>query len=280
MNAYYKQKGHTDDFYMVGEVLSEYDKVAPYYKGLPALFEFSFWYRLEWGINNNTGCYFAKDILSYQQKYADYRSDYIEATKLSNHDEDRTSSKLGKSTDKCKLAAAVLLTSAGHPYIYYGEELGLYGTKDNGDEYVRSPMLWGDSYTTDYTDKTDATVSKNVKTVADQQADTHSLLNIYLSLTRLRNTYPALAEGSMTKHSVYNESQEKDYKPIAAWYMTKDNEKLLVIHNFGGTAMQLPLTDKIEKVLFVNGEAQQNTDSDSYTLKLGGYASVVFKLSN
>lgn len=50
--------------------------------------------------------------------------------------------------------------------------------------------------------------------------------------------------------------------------MTKDNEKLLVIHNFGGTAMQLPLTDKIEKVLFVNGETQQNTDSDSYTLKL------------
>ena len=42
----------------------------------------------------------------------------------------------------------------------------------------------------------------------------------------------------------------------------------------------LPLTDKIEKVLFVNGEAQQNTDSDSYTLKLGGYASVVFKLGN
>ena len=84
----------------------------------------------------------------------------------------------------------------------------------------------------------------------------------------------------MTKHSVYNESQEKDYKPIAALYMTKDNEKLLVIHNFGGTAMLLPLTDKIEKVLFVNGEAQQNTDSDSYTLKLGGYASVVFKLGN
>ena len=141
-------------------------------------------------------------------------------------------------------------------------------------------MLWGDSYTTSYTDKTDATVSKNVKTVADQQTDAHSLLNIYLTLTRLRNTYPALAEGSMTKHPVYNESQEKDYKPIAAWYMTKDQEKLLVIHNFSGTAMQLPLTDKIEKVLFVNGEAQQNTDNDNDTLKLGGYASVVFRLSN
>ena len=27
MNTYYKQKGHTDNFYMVGEVLSEYNEV-------------------------------------------------------------------------------------------------------------------------------------------------------------------------------------------------------------------------------------------------------------
>lgn len=127
---------------MVGEVLSEYNEVAPYYAGLPALFEFSFWYRLEWALNNATGCYFTKDILNYRQEYAAYRPGYIAATKLSNHDEDRAASKLGKSTAKEKLAAAVLLTTPGSPYIYYGEELGLYGTKDKGDEYVRGPMLW------------------------------------------------------------------------------------------------------------------------------------------
>jgi len=276
MNACYRQNGHTDNFYMIGEVLSEYDKVAPYYKGLPALFEFSFWYRLEWAVNNGTGCYFAKDILSYQQAYAAYRSDYIEATKLSNHDEDRAASKLGKSADKCKLAASVLLTSAGHPYIYYGEELGLYGTKENGDEYVRGAMLWGDSYTTHYTDKTDASVPNSVKPVADQQTDTRSLLNTYTALARLRNTYPALAEGVMTRHPVYNEAQADGYKSIAAWYMTKGNEKLLVIHNFGGTTVQFPLSDKIAKAVFVNGEAQQKTYDGNYTLKLGGYSSVVF----
>ena len=92
MNAYYKAKGHTDDIYIVGEVLSGSDEVAPYYQGLPALFEFDFWYKLDWAIANSTGCYFAKDILSFQQKYARYRTDYIEATKLSNHDEDRTAS--------------------------------------------------------------------------------------------------------------------------------------------------------------------------------------------
>ena len=64
LNTYYKGKGKTDELYVVGEVLSDAEEVAPYYKGLPALFEFSFWYRLEWAINNGTGRYFAKDILN------------------------------------------------------------------------------------------------------------------------------------------------------------------------------------------------------------------------
>ena len=199
------------------------------------MFEFSFWYRLEWAINNATGCYFVKDILSYQQEYAGYRNDYIEATKLSNHDEDRAASLLGKSIDKNKMAAAILLTSAGDPYIYYGEELGMYGTKSNGDEYVRAPMPWGDSYVTAYTNKIDQSAAKGIPNVTEQQQDSNSLLQTYLTFTKLRNTYPALAEGTMSKHNVFNESNANKYKSIAAWYMTKDNEKLLVIHNLGNT---------------------------------------------
>ena len=60
LNTYYKGKGKTDELYVVGEVLSDAEEVAPYYKGLPALFEFSFWYRLEWAINNGTGRYLQK----------------------------------------------------------------------------------------------------------------------------------------------------------------------------------------------------------------------------
>lgn len=279
MNNYYKQKGNTDDFYMVGEVLSEYDEVAPYYAGLPALFEFSFWYRLKWAIGNATGCYFTKDILSYQQAYASYRPDYIEATKLSNHDEDRAASDLGKSADKCKLAAAMLLTAPGEPYIYYGEELGMYGTKANGDEYVRAPMPWGDSYTTSYTDKIDQSAAQATATVNAQQQDNASLLQTYLTFTKLRNTYPALAEGTMSKHPEFNDSNASKYKSVAAWYMTKDNQKLLVMHNLGSAAVTLPMSDKIEKVVAVSGKAQQLKDGNSLSVKLEKYTSVVFKIA-
>ncbi|MDE5759418.1 MAG: alpha-amylase, partial [Bacteroides sp.] len=280
LNAYYKQQGKTEDLYMVGEVLSGASEVAPYYQGLPALFEFDFWYRLEWAINNGTGCYFAKDIMGYQQLYAANRPDYIEATKLSNHDEDRTASKLGKSIAKEKLAAAVLLTGPGEPYIYYGEELGLYGMKDNGDEYVRGPMLWGDNTVTAYTDKIDKGVASAIKPVTEQQEDENSLLNVYVRFARLRNTYPALAEGEMSKHGTYNESNATTGKAIAAWYRTKDTEKMLVVHNFGASTVEIALTDSIEKAVGVNGDVQQKKEDDGVKVKMGAYSTVVFSLKN
>lgn len=279
LNNYYKQKGNADELYMVGEVLSGAAEVASYYKGLPALFEFDFWYRLEWAINNGTGCYFAKDIMGYQELYKKYRSNYIEATKLSNHDEDRTASKLSRSVDKEKLAAAVLLTGPGEPYIYYGEELGLYGTKNNGDEYVRGPMLWGNNTQTSYTDKIDKSVASNIQSVAEQQKDENSLLNVYVRFTKLRNTYPALAEGTMSKHTVYNESNSTAGKSIAAWYMAKGSEKMLVVHNFGSSAVEITLPDKIEKAVGLNGDVQQKAAESGMQVKIGAYSSVVFKIA-
>ena len=277
MNDAYHAAGHADDIYMVGEVLSEHNEVAPYYAGLPALFEFSFWYRLEWAINNSQGYYFAKDLLDYRAEYAAVRPDYIAATKLTNHDEDRAASLLGRNADKCRLAAAVLLTAQGTPYIYYGEELGLYGTKSNGDEYVRSPMLWGDAYNTAYTDKIDAAVESNVPSVSEQEADVSSLLQTYRDFIRLRNTYPALATGIMSRHEVYNEANT-DYPTLAAWVMTQGDERLLVLHNFGSSAIELPLTDNIRKAVGTQGTVEQAQQDGKTLVRLGGYSSAVYLL--
>ena len=140
-------------------------------------------------------------------------------------------------------------------------------------------MHWGDSYTTSYTDKIDKNAANNTATVSQQLKDENSLLNTYLTFTRLRNTYPALAEGTMSKHGVYNDSNNKDYKSIAAWYMTKGNEKLLVIHNFGSSPVTLPLTETIEKAIAVSGKAQQNKNATEFSVKLEKYSSVVYKLT-
>ena len=258
VNEYF-HKSHNDDIYMVGEVLDGANTVAPYYKGLPALFEFDFWYRLEWAINNSTGCYFPSDIMGYQELYANSRTDFIEATKLSNHDEDRTAYKLGNNENKMRLAAAVLLTSAGEPYIYYGEEIGMTGNKLNGDENVRKAFLWDE---------------------ANKQGDSEtSLLSSYRKLCRLRNSTPALSKGKISGHETYN-SKNTEYKNIAAWYMTcKDpDQKLLVIHNFSANNANIKLEDPTDNCLLTLGSVESCTENGAKYIRLGAYASAVFNI--
>ncbi|MDE6445585.1 MAG: alpha-amylase [Alistipes sp.] len=276
VNAHYRTL-HADDIYMVGEMYDSYDRVAPYYSGLPALFEFDYWWRLRDGLNTSTGCYFARDILSYREAYAKVRPDFIEATKLSNHDEDRALSELQGSVAKARLAGAVLLTSCGSPYVYQGEELGFVGTKEGGDEYVRHPMKWGDSHTPEPVDA--AKVFAGMKSVADvaaQEADKTSLLQVYRTFGTLRNTYPALASGAMTEHPVYN-ADNTQYRQIAAWYRTAGDQRMLVLHNFSSASVSLPLTDAVDKAVATLNSVS-GSFGDASSVRLGAYSSVVLLL--
>lgn len=281
MNESYHARGGEGDFYMVGEMLDDAANVAPYYKGLPALFEFSFWYRLRWALQNGIGRYFVKDILEYQPAYRQYRADYIEATKLSNHDEDRAASELGRVEGRLRVACAVLLTAQGEPYIYQGEELGYWGTKSNGDEYVRTPILWDragrELASGSLSGKVDRQMLTESISVEAQAGEENSLLNLYRTFARLRNTYPALAEGAMTKHPVYNENNA-DGEAVAVWYREKDGERMFVAHNFGDQTRTLTLDDHLGKAVGLSGEATIKRNDNGTLLTLGAYSSVVFTL--
>lgn len=277
VNARYRALHPDGDIYMVGEMYDSYDRVAPYYSGLPALFEFDYWWRLRDALNTSTGCYFARDILSYREAYAKVRPDFIEATKLSNHDEDRVLSELQGSVARAKLAGAVLLTSCGSPYVYQGEELGYVGTKEGGDEYVRHPMKWGDSHTPEPVDA--AKVFAGMKSVADvaaQEADKTSILQVYRTFGALRNTYPALASGAMTEHPVYN-ADNAQYRQIAAWYRTEGDQRMLVLHNFSSASVSLPLTDAVDKAVATLNSVS-GSFGDASSVRLGAYSSVVLLL--
>ena len=276
INQLYKAK-NSEDIYMVGEVLSDAGEVAPYYAGLPANFEFSFWWRLKWALENSQGNLLLRDLKMYENTYKTYRDNPIIATKLSNHDENRTRSDLAGSLSKSKLAGAVLLTASGEPYIYYGEELGYVGKKENGDENVRTPMLWGDSYTTSYSDKIPSDLSSKVGSVVSQTSDDKSILNMYKTFAKARNTYPALATGRMEKHPVYNETNNS-FKSLGAWYRIEGDEKVLVLHNFGAGSITVPLEDKIKNAIAIQGKVFSKEKDSSIEIKLEPYSSVVFEM--
>lgn len=269
-NATWHAAGHTGDFYMVGEQFSEAGEVAPYYKGLTALFEFSFWWRLSEIINSSNAGSFVSNLQGYQKEYAKYRKDYIEATKLSNHDEDRAGSTLGQSKEKMKLAGAILLTCSGEPYIYQGEELGYWGTKAGGDEYVRTPILWNASTYADAKlgGKVDKAMLTNEMSVESQIKTDASVLNVYRTFGSARAKYKALAKGNLGYCASASGNSQ-----IAAWYREYDGQKVLVVHNLGAGTITLTLSgDKLDNIICSNGSVTVKGSK----LTVGGYASAVF----
>jgi glycosidase len=116
------------------------------------------------------------------------------ATFLTNHDQNRVMSQMRGDEDAAKVAASILLTSPGVPFIYYGEEIGMLGEKP--DEDIRRPMQWtADSPGAGFSDGQpwrppyDDFPERNV---AAQNDNPGSLLNHYRRLTQLRNGHPAL----------------------------------------------------------------------------------------
>ena len=273
------RKTHSTDLYMVGEVWMGASEVAPYYEGLPACFEFDFWERLKWVLNQRTGCYFANDLMGYRQKYAAVRPGAIAATKLTNHDETRAATILNKDLAKLKQAAAFLMTAEGEPYIYQGEELGYWGkdSDDGGrDELVRTPIVWDRAFsaaTRDLDGHFDMTLVTDEISVAAQEADKESLLRVYYEWTHARNSCPALAGGKMSSHPKYNNDNSQD-KTVAAWYMTASNgSKALVLHNVGASATSLSLPDdKLSDIAVSLGDVKVSGSS----VELGANSSAVF----
>ena len=270
-NATYKARGGEGDIYMVGEAWEESYKIAPYYKGLPSLFNFSFWWTVKDRINNGKGSDFAATVLGLRQQYAAQRSDFIDAIKLSNHDEDRTGSDLGRNIAKMKLAGAVLLTSPGKPFIYQGEELGYWGTKNNGDEYIRTPIKWtktGSVPSSALNGKVDNSMLNADISVEAQKAAENSILNVYKAFAKARNSYKALASGDMTAVASSNNA-------VALWTMSYDGQTVLVVHNFGANQTTVPVSGyKLGNIIVSNGTVTPNTNGGN--ISLGPHSSAVF----
>ena len=121
-----------------------------------------------------------------------------QASFLTNHDQDRIMSQLYGDLPSAKLAAFLLLTAPGTPFVYYGEEIGMTGVKP--DERIRTPMRWtadapaaGFSTAEPWQPLSDDPPEVNVAT---QLADPDSLLRVYGDLVRVRSQQVALREGA------------------------------------------------------------------------------------
>jgi alpha-amylase len=168
--------------------------------------------------------------------------DFNFATFLTNHDQERVMSVLDGDTDKAKIAAFLLLTAPGTPFIYYGEEIGMQGRKP--DEDIRLPMQWSADINGGFTTGTpwravDSSASK-VNAVA-QENSPDSLLNHYRTLMKLRAAHSALQTGKLFLIETNNSG-------LYAILRADGKENLLVLANLGDKTISdyaLTLSDAV-----------------------------------
>jgi alpha-amylase len=260
------------DVYLVGEVWSDAKDVAPYLKGLPSLFNFDLGYTITGVVNAG------KDTADLIKKYKEisdfYKSvttEYLDAIFLKNHDQNRILSELGSNPDKMRVAAGILLTLPGTPYLYYGEEIGMLGTKP--DEYIREPFVWDgenkDAMQTSW-EEPKYSSEKTVMPLSKQRNDPSSLYNFYKKLIHFRNSSKALTLGSI-------ENSDFRLTEVVSFKRQYEDEERLVLINISDVEVTLQLTGDNSKFDTVAYDANGTSRLNSNELKLPAYTTVILK---
>jgi alpha-glucosidase len=145
---------------------------------------------------------------------------------LGNHDMTRAASRYcaGEDDRRAKVAAALLLTLRGTPFIYYGEEIGMrdvalkrsqildpvgkrYWPLWKGRDGCRGPMQWNSTHNAGFSDTQPwlpLHPDYSLRNVAAQGGDPGSLLAFYKKLIAIRRQTPALQRGSFDLLSAPN----------------------------------------------------------------------------
>lgn len=197
------------DIYTVGEVWSSDSETIDY---IDALNCFDFTMSGSEGIISNavkTGNvnYYTNYVENYLNKIKLKNADSMMINFISNHDMDRSASYLMMMNRMPYIAANLLLLSPGSPFIYYGEEIAMKGSRgsSNTDANRRLAMLWGDDDTVCNPEGSTYESKKQTNgTVKSQLADENSLLKYYAKVIDIRNKYPQIARGEYSSYKTNN----------------------------------------------------------------------------
>lgn len=229
-NSFVKE---SKDIYIVGEVWTDTGEISPYYSAFDSNFNFG---TSENGIMDaiisQDAAAFADKLTNIYESYGKVARNYIDAPFLTNHDQNRVANTL-LDIGKQKLAASILLTLPGNPFIYYGEELGMRGSKP--DEEIREPYLWGNSNGQTAWEE----IKNNIATppLEVQKKDPDSLYSYYKKWIGLRKGNEALKYGDLKIVDV-NDDQ------ILAYRRTYKNKSALVLHNLSDTEKTVNIDGK------------------------------------
>lgn len=216
--------------WVVGEVWAGPDEIARYYPqddqpaALDSCFDFPLAYAITEGLRD-TNAARIRDTLSASWDLHGLSGSPF----LSNHDMTRTMSVLEGNEMKARAAATLLLTAPGTPFLYYGEEIGMAGTKPDPD--LRTPFHWemdgetagftaGEPWRPPHRDVFTANLER-------QRPDGDSLWSHYRNLIHARHDLAPLRRGSVRV-------VDAGHEDLVAFVREHEGERVLVVVNASG----------------------------------------------
>jgi alpha-glucosidase len=193
---------------------------------------------------------------------------------LNNHDHSRAATRYGRA--RARVAAVMVLSLRGTPFLYQGEELGLTDgavpaevvVDVDGRDPERVPMPWQTGPGTGFTSGRPwlpTHQDADRLAVSVQAGDAASSLELYRALIALRRATPALQHGSY--RSV------RAAPDVFAYVREHDDERVLVALNFAPFPRPLPAEADGARLLLSTGAGPPDGE-------LAGDEACVFELSH
>lgn len=270
------------DVYTVGECWSGSGEILEYYPAMNC-FDFSASQvagTIAGAVRGQIGT-FTRSVENFQKNALEKNADAMYIPFIANHDTDRAAGFLpteqltstSETTYSAFMAANIYLLCTGSPFIYYGEEIGMQGTRGsaNTDANRRLAMLWGDDDTVK--DPSGTTFGKDKQTngtVASQKKDKNSLMNHYRKVISLRNKYPQIARGNYTSLTAQGK--------LGGFSIDYNSEKTVLLHNVGLSSVTVDVTSfgvSVSELLDYIGMGKAKLKGNN--LEIGAQTSVILK---
>jgi glycosidase len=274
-------RGTNPDAAIVGEVWTDTETVAKYFQngaGEQMGFNFPMQKAIAASVNGSSNEAINFELARVAKAYS---AEAVDAIFTTNHDLDRP---FYFGAGRYRVAAGLLLTLPGTPFLYYGDEIGMKNGPQGGDEAKRTPMRWdlsdgeGFSSADPWTAFSTLGEKNSVKT---QRETKGSLWNFYANMIKIRQSKTALRVGgfeplSSDKRIMAFVRYVNDQAVVVVINLDSDPQKVKL--NFTGTRLEKARGAVRELTLNKTLAALTNANISSYELKLNGNGLVLLEV--
>ncbi len=266
-------KSYNEDAFIIGEVLENSTSIiSGYAEAAPDMSFFSFMT----STNNAESCYAVRCLNSSSaaQTYFQYAGNVIStaaggipAPVLDNHDMNRICGLVGRVEEKVKFVYGLNSMFNGTTFTYYGDEIGMIGS--GSDPNRRISMNWGNGVETTINPSGTTSSSYAFDGVYEQQRDENSIINYYKQINNLRNAFPEIARGSISR-------TDTGIAKVLAMDKTYNDSTITIVINFD-TAEQSIDGDYGTLVKGISAYDDGVVTQDGTALTLSGYSIAILQ---